>query len=60
MKVTRIVFEENGCKGKTFDSPEELTNFEREEKLDYILNDTIRTDYRTVKIQVVPEYDRGN
>lgn len=55
MKVTRIIFEEDGCKGQTFNNPEELTNFEREEKLNYILNDSIRIDYKNVFTFILPD-----
>jgi hypothetical protein len=57
MKWTKIIFEENGQKCKTFDSQEEIINSEREEKLDCILNDLQMPDFKSVKIEIVPEYD---
>ena len=44
--------------GKVFDNEEELINYIREERLNYILNDT-ECNFSEKKIQIynIPEYD---
>jgi len=45
-------------KGEVFHSEEELQNFQRGEKLDYLLKDKKLSKDKIVTLEVLPEYDR--
>ena len=44
-------------KGEVFCNEEELQNFQRREKLDYLLKDKKLSKDKVIKIEILPEYD---